>query len=106
MSRLSNILRAAFGPAPQVASELIDKAAPPGAQTVPGSWGSASSWWGTIRESFAGAWQSNVIAIAPLHKVLSFSPIYACVVIISDDIAKLRIRLMERNGGVLQDLTS
>ncbi len=104
-SRLSAIARAAIGPAPQVASELVDgEKGIAGTQPIPSGWGSASTWWGTIRESFAGAWQNNVVAVAPLHKILAFSPIYACVVIIGDDIAKLRIRLMERNGKIMQEV--
>lgn len=58
-------------------------------QPVPGSRG-----WYTIWESFAGAWQNHV-AVEPMQNLLTFSAVFACVSLISSDIAKLRIRLME-----------
>lgn len=59
---------------------------------------SGSSWWSTIRESFTGAWQRNVECESPKN-ILAFSAVYACISLISDDIAKLRIKLVERQAS-------
>jgi len=48
---------------------------------------------GVIRESFTGAWQSNVIA-EPTQNLLAFSAVHSCVSLISNDISKLRQKLM------------
>lgn len=53
------------------------------------------SFFGVIRESFAGAWQRN-IEVENRTNLLAFSAVYACVSLISEDISKLRWRLMER----------
>jgi HK97 family phage portal protein len=52
-------------------------------------------WWPIIREAFAGAWQSNVTV--ELANVLTYSPVYACLRLISSDIGKLPVRLMQQN---------
>lgn len=54
---------------------------------------------GFIRESFAGAWQRNIVAESR-QNLLAFSAVYACVSLIADDIAKLRVKLVERNNGI------
>jgi HK97 family phage portal protein len=64
-----------------------------------------SSWLGPIRESYAGAWQSNVIA-DPQHSLLAFSAVYACVTLIADDISKLRLKLVAFSEGVWQETTN
>lgn len=56
---------------------------------------SQGSWLSGIRESFTGAWQRNVV-IEPAETILSFSAVYACVTLIADDIAKMRIKLMQQ----------
>lgn len=56
---------------------------------------SQGSWLSGIRESFTGAWQRNVV-VEPAETILSFSAVYACVTLIADDIAKLRIKLMQQ----------
>jgi HK97 family phage portal protein len=69
-------------------------------------WGSpglvrpSTGWFGVIRESFSGAFQANVEVDAP-RDVLAFSAVFACVSLISSDIAKLNLRLMRRafNGN-------
>jgi len=81
----------------------VFKASVPITQAPPGM---AGSWWGTIRESFAGAWQQGVTVDAH-HTLLSFSAVYACVTLISDDISKLRLKLMALDpSGVWQETTS
>jgi HK97 family phage portal protein len=52
---------------------------------------------GIVRESFAGAWQRNVV-VDSREALLAFSAVYACVNRIASDIAKLRIRLVELTG--------
>ncbi|MCC6489162.1 MAG: phage portal protein [Candidatus Hydrogenedentes bacterium] len=68
----------------------------------PNYWGWFSS---AIREPFAGAWQKN---ITPDKKenLLAFSAVFACVSLIAEDVAKLRLRIMEQiNGGYWQEVT-
>jgi HK97 family phage portal protein len=56
-------------------------------------------WWGIIRESFSGAWQQNVEV--RLDTVLTYSTVFRCISLISSDIAKMRIRLVEKdNDGI------
>lgn len=74
---LSALTLAAFG-----------KAAPPTLSGVD----SRGGWWPIIRESVAGAWQSNVTV--EIANVLTYSPVYACLRIIASDIAKLRPKLV------------
>lgn len=57
------------------------------------------SRFGTIIEAFGGAWSQHV-RIDSTQDVLSFSPIYACVSLISGDIAKLRL-ILERKAGLI-----
>lgn len=78
-----------------------------GATTVPwsspaGSWG--SSFWGWIREPFAGAWQKNLDRRP--QNVLSHSTVYSCVTLIASDIGKLALRLMINEGGIWSETTS
>lgn len=64
-----------------------------------------TSWWGVIREPFAGAWQKN-IECETQQNILAFSAVYACISLIAGDIAKLRMRLMELTAsGVWQEVT-
>lgn len=50
-----------------------------------------------IRESFGGAWQRNVEV--KLDNVAVFSAVYACWTLIANDIAKLRLRLVELDAN-------
>lgn len=66
---------------------------------------SGRSLYGTIRESFAGAWQRNIEAETK-ENMLAFSAVYACVKMIAEDVAKLRIRLMEQTpSGIWEEVT-
>lgn len=51
-------------------------------------------WAGAIHEAFPGAWQRNLV-LDSTEDLLAFSAIYACVTLISSDIAKLRIKLTQ-----------
>lgn len=58
------------------------------------------SLFGFVRESFAGAWQKNVIHESQ-QNILAFSAVYACISLISADIAKLRPMLtQDTNDGI------
>lgn len=67
------------------------KAIPPTLSNVDNRGG----WWPIIREALAGNWQSNVTV--EIANVLTYSPVYACIRLISSDIGKLPIRLMRQN---------
>lgn len=58
---------------------------------------SGAGWWPVIRESFSGAWQQNVTVEA--GTALAYSAVYACVSLISADIAKLCLRLVQQDAN-------
>lgn len=55
-------------------------------------------WFAIIRESFAGAWQKNIEVDNNL--VLSYPAVYACLTLIASDIAKMRVKLVQRDGEI------
>lgn len=55
---------------------------------------SSGGWWPIIREGFAGAWQQNITLRR--ETLLAFTPVFACVTRIAQDIGKMPIRLMEK----------
>lgn len=64
----------------------------------------SGSFWGLLREPFAGAWQKNVQPETQ-QNLLAFSAIYSCVSLISGDISKLRIKLSEQtDDGIWVEL--
>lgn len=52
-------------------------------------------WWPTIKESFTGAWQQNVEV--KRDSVLSNHADFACRTLIASDIAKLRVKLVQKD---------
>lgn len=62
----------------------------------------SGGWFPLVREAFSGAWQRNVeIKTAD---VLAHPTAFRCIALIASDIAKLRLRLMERReSGVLRE---
>lgn len=64
----------------------------------------SGSWWPIIRESFSGAWASNVEIRAA--DVMTYSAVYACVSLIAGDIAKLCLRLVEQDDDGIWTETS
>lgn len=54
---------------------------------------SRGGWYPLIREGFTGAWQTNVDT--PLVDVLSHPTVFACLSLISSDIAKMRLELRQ-----------
>lgn len=75
-----------------------------GATDVPVSALDGAGWWTNVLESFGGAWQRNIV-VESERNLLAFSAVYACVSMISQDIAKLRIRLMRyEDSGIWVEL--
>lgn len=65
----------------------------------------SGGWFGIIRESFTGAFQSVVEVDAP-RNILAFSAVFSCVTIIASDIAKLWIKLVEEDpdSGICSEI--
>jgi HK97 family phage portal protein len=88
----------------------ITKARAPVDARPPSAWGDIG-WhrrWisGVVSEPFTGAWQRN-IEVECQENVLAFSAVYACVGLISDDISKLRIKLVEQDrNGIWKETSS
>ena len=61
-------------------------------------------WYPIIRESFTGAWQQNVTVQA--ESVLAYSAVFSCVTLISTDIGKLGLRLVQQNAAGIWTETS
>jgi HK97 family phage portal protein len=56
----------------------------------------AVAWlYGMVREAFPGAWQKGVL-VETKQNLLTFSAVFACVSLIAGDIAKMRLKLMQR----------
>lgn len=72
--------------------ELSTKALPPLHGLSPSSGG---GFWPTIRESFTGAWQRNVEVSA--GTALSYFAVYSCHRLITTDIGKMCLRLVEQD---------
>lgn len=58
--------------------------------------GSSRGWFSLVRESFAGAWQKNVEVRR--DEVIANYAVFACITRIASDIAKLRVKLMRKDG--------
>lgn len=60
-------------------------------------------FWGSVRESFPGAWQQGV-TVDPIGALTSFSAVFACVSRIATDIAKLEAEVkVEGEDGICVD---
>ena len=60
--------------------------------------------WFPILESFSGAWQRGITKSG--DTVQQFSPLFRCITLLSSDLAKLGVRLVELNDGIWQETTS
>lgn len=81
--------------------ELFAKRAPAGASPARGSGG----WWPSIMEPYTGAWQQNVEWRA--QDVLAYHAVFACISRISQDIGKLRYKLVRPDEyGIWQEVSS
>lgn len=77
--------------------------APPGTSMLPAT--NSGGWWPIIREPFAGAWQRNLEK--KNENFLTYHAVYACVSLISTDVAKCRLRLVEQDAnGIWNEVTS
>jgi HK97 family phage portal protein len=67
-------------------------------------WHGGSSWLPIIQEPFTGAWQRNQEMRA--ETLLSFHALYRCIALISQDVSKMRIRLVEQdpNSGIWEEV--
>jgi HK97 family phage portal protein len=64
----------------------------------------SSGRWTTIHDPYTGAWQQD--SSLELETVLTFSAVFACVRLITSDIGKMRIKLVERKDGIWQEIDS
>lgn len=65
----------------------------------------AGGWWPVVREYFAGSWQANLTI--DRDTVMSYSAVYACVSLISQDIGKMRVKLVQKQpSGIWMETTS
>jgi HK97 family phage portal protein len=72
--------------------------APVGPTLPPSGWGQpgfAGGIFPFVRESFPGAWQQNIEI--RYDSVVTFSTVYACVTLISSDIGKLCLKLVQED---------
>lgn len=60
---------------------------------------SRGGWWPIIRESATGAWQRGEEQSA--DTVLAFSAVYACTSLISSDVGKCRLKLVEQDDDAI-----
>lgn len=60
------------------------------------------SWYGYIKESFAGAWQRNIDL--KIETSMSHHVAWTCVTMIASDIAKLRPMLMQEVDGIASEI--
>ena len=66
-------------------------------------YGHGGGWSSLTREPFAGAWQRNISINT--DSVLTYSAVFACITLIANDIAKLRLRLVkEDDNGIWQEV--
>jgi HK97 family phage portal protein len=61
-------------------------------------------WWPIVREPFAGAWQRN--QPLSMENPLQNATLYRCVAMISADVAKMRLKLMQPVDQVWQETTA
>src|SRR5688572_25663633 len=66
---------------------------------------SRGGWWSVIRESYMGAWQRN--DEIRTDTVLAYFAVYACLRLISTDMGKMCLRLVEQDEhGVWTETSS
>jgi HK97 family phage portal protein len=86
---------------PNLISRIIDRIRGKGTfSSVPTRYG----FLGPIYEPWAGAWQTHT-ALESKENLLTFSAVYACIALISGDVAKLRAKLTKRNSqGIWEEV--
>jgi HK97 family phage portal protein len=84
--------------------ELIARKAAAGLRPLDTASG-RGGWYPIVRESFTGAWQNNVTVGG--ETALSHFAVFACVTLIAGDIAKMALRLVERDDeGIWHETTN
>jgi HK97 family phage portal protein len=73
--------------------ELTIKRVPANLSSVDGSRG---GWWPVIGEPYPGAWQNN--AEESVDTVVANSAVFACVTLIAQDVAKMRLKLVSQDA--------
>ena len=68
----------------------------PALSTTPSPGGARASWWPVVREPYPGAWQKNDELTGT--NVLGNPTVFACVSLISQDVGKVRLSLVEEVG--------
>ncbi len=70
-------------------------------------------WWGPVHEPFTGGWQESDFRHYYGHHRLDHhenlvrnSAVYACVTGIATDVAKMRIKLDQNDGGIWTEITT
>jgi len=67
-------------------------------ESVSSRGGMSGGWWPVVREPAPGAWQRN--QEISVSDALTYSTVWACVTLISSDISKLWLRLLEKKNGI------
>ena len=80
-------------------TRLTEKAQPP--QLYPPS---QRGWYPVVRDWYAGAWQRN--DEIRVDSVLAYHAVFACVTLISQDVGKLRPKLVQKVGEVWPETES
>ena len=62
-------------------------------------------WFPVVQEPFAGAWQRNMPLVMGRNP-LQNATLYRCISMISADVAKMRLKLIEQVGRVWQETTA
>jgi HK97 family phage portal protein len=79
--------------------EIRRTKAAPAASAVPvrpPAWPNWLSFW-PVREPYTGAWQQNMV-LDPGPNILAFSAVYCCVTGIANDVAKMRVKLVQEDA--------
>jgi HK97 family phage portal protein len=88
--------------------EIMGRKANEPAGLAPPSYGGGGGggWFPIVREPYAGAWQRNILDTRS-ESVVTYFAVYACVTRIAQDIAKMRLRLVEQDkNGIWSEADS
>ena len=69
-----------------------------GVTTFPASLRTGGGIFGMIREGITGTWQRH--QVESIENVTAFAAVYSCLSLITRDVGKLRIKLVEWSGGI------
>lgn len=69
-----------------------------------GLWSGFGGWWPVVREPFTGAWQRN--CELRVEDVTAYYAVFACITLISSDVAKLGVKIIRFKDNVWQESSS